>query len=48
MKKKNISGRLNMNKQELYEQEKKKLQQMDLTPKEYEEKIKKLCKKLKI
>ena len=31
-----------------YEEEKKKLQQMNLTPKEYEEKIKELCKKLKI
>ena len=35
-----------MNKQELYEQEKKKLQQMDLTPKEYEEKIKELVERM--
>lgn len=27
----------------IYEEEKKKLQQMNLTPQEYEEKIKELC-----
>ena len=32
----------------IYEEEKKKLQEMNLTPQEYEEKIKELCKKLKI
>ena len=37
-----------MNKYTIYEKEKRKLQQMNLTPSEYEEKIKKLCKKLKI
>lgn len=32
-----------MNKQKYYEEEKKKLQKMNLTPKEYEEKLKELC-----
>ena len=37
-----------MNKYEIKKKKKKKLQQMNLTTKEYEEKIKELCKKLKI
>ena len=32
-----------MNKYKIYEKEKRKLQQMNLTPKEYEEKLKELC-----
>lgn len=37
-----------MNKLKLYEIEKRKLQQMNLTPKEYEKRIKELAKKLGI
>lgn len=35
-----------MNKQKYYEEEKKKIQLMNLTPKEYEKKIKELCEKI--
>ena len=32
----------------IYEEEKKKLQEMNLTPQEYEEKIKELCELLRL
>lgn len=37
-----------MNKLKLYEQEKRKLQQLNLTPEEYEKRIRELAKKLRI
>ena len=37
-----------MNKYKIYEKEKRKLQQMNLTPSEYEEKLKKIAKRLGI